>query len=175
MMGELFAIRVPIWEILLRGTCIYWFVFLIFRFVLRRDAGSLGLADILLIVLIADAAQNGMAGEYKSVSEGFVLIATLAGWNGFFDAMSFRFKWFARFAEPPAVVLVRGGKVLAANLRRHMVTRDELKSQIRAAGIDNVELVQKAVLESDGTISVIPKRGQAGKLTKQPNDRSPGA
>ena len=78
-MSSIFEFQVSPLELLVRGSLIYWFLFLLFRFILRRDAGSLGLADILVIVLIADASQNGMSGEYKSVSEAIVLVGTIAG------------------------------------------------------------------------------------------------
>jgi len=87
-MSSIFEFQVSPLELLVRGSLMYWFLFLLFRFILRRDAGSLGLADILVIVLIADASQNGMSGEYKSVSEAMVLVGTIAGWNYLFDWLS---------------------------------------------------------------------------------------
>ena len=154
-MDHLFRFEMSPWELVARGTLLYWFLFLLFRFVLRRDGGSLGIADILLVVVIADASQNAMAGEYKTVSEGILLISTIAGWNFFIDWISFHHRWFARFAEPPAVALIRHGKILRANLRREMMTLDELESQIRKSGIENVRKVKHASLEADGSISVI--------------------
>ncbi|MGH8592363.1 MAG: hypothetical protein ACREX9_04600 [Gammaproteobacteria bacterium] len=88
---ELFGLSVPVLELIIRGTAIYWFLFLIFRLVLRREIGSIGITDILFIVVLADAAQNAMAGEYKSITDGFILIATLAGWNVFLDWLNFKF------------------------------------------------------------------------------------
>ena len=70
MIGNLFQIHVPVFELVLRGTLVYWLLFCIFRFVLRRDVGAVGIADILLLVVIADAAQNAMAGGYQTVTEG---------------------------------------------------------------------------------------------------------
>ena len=67
-------------ELVVRGSLMYWFIFLLFRFLLRRDVGSIAIADILLLVLIADASQNALAGGYTSVTEGCVLVATIAGW-----------------------------------------------------------------------------------------------
>lgn len=154
-MEGLFVFHVSPWELIARGSLIYWFLFFLFRFVLRRDAGSLGLADILMIVLIADAAQNGMAGEYKSVSEAMVLVGTIAFWNYFIDWMSFRFGWFAHFAEPRVIPLVRHGRILTANLKREMVTVDELKSQLRENGIEQLHDVKHAFLEPDGRLSII--------------------
>jgi uncharacterized membrane protein YcaP (DUF421 family) len=55
----------------------YLFLFLLFRFVMRRDVGAIGIADVLLIVIIADASQNAIAGGYDSVTEGLVVVATL--------------------------------------------------------------------------------------------------
>lgn len=154
-MDALFAFHVSPWELIVRGTSIYWFLFLLFRFILRRDAGSLGLADVLMIVLIADAAQNGMAGDYKSVSEAIVLVGTIAAWNYFIDWMSFHYPWFARFAEPRVLPLVRHGRILAENLRREMLTLEALQSQLRENGIENIREVKHARLEPDGRLSVI--------------------
>ena len=66
-LGEMFAVRVPIAEIIIRGSAVYWFLFLIFRFIIRRDIGAWGIADVLLLVILADAAQNAMAGGYESL------------------------------------------------------------------------------------------------------------
>lgn len=154
-MSGLFQFHVSVGELMLRGSMVYWFLFFLFRFALRRDAGSVGLADILMVVLIADAAQNGMSGEYKSVSEAFVLIGTIAGWNYFIDWMSFRFGWFARFAQPRTVLLIRNGTLQRSNLKQQMVTETELESQLRTHGIEDLAEVKQASLEPDGSISVI--------------------
>jgi uncharacterized membrane protein YcaP (DUF421 family) len=153
------------WELVIRGSLVYWFLFFLFRFILRRDAGSVGLADILFVVLIADAAQNGMAGEYKSVGEAFVLIGTIAAWNFGIDWMSFHSPWFARFAEPRTIPLIRHGRLLRGNLRREMVTETELSSQLREHGVESAAEVKFAALEPDGSISVIQYskgRGERG-------------
>ena len=75
---DLFEIHVPVAELMLRGTLVYWLLFLIFRFILRRDVGAVGIADILLLVIVADAAQNAMSGGYDTFSEGAVLVLTTA-------------------------------------------------------------------------------------------------
>jgi len=155
MLAKLFEFQVSPWELWMRGTLIYWFLFVLFRFLLRRDSGSVGIADILVVVLIADAAQNGMAGEYKSVGEGMVLIGTIVGWNYLIDWLSFRYTWFARFAEPRVLTLIENGRVLRKNLAREMITEEELKSQLRQSGIEDPEKVKRARLEPDGHISVV--------------------
>ncbi len=155
-MAALFRFDTPAWELIVRGTMIYWFLFLLFRFVLRRDPGSNGLADILLVVLISDATQNGMAGEYKSIAEGMVLIGTIAAWNVWIDWMSFRFPWFIKFAEARMIPLIRHGRILRANLQRQMITEEDLKRQLRLQGVEDPQRVKHAALESDGSVSVVP-------------------
>lgn len=155
-MEHLFRFEMSPWELILRGTVMYWFLFLLFRFVLSRDAGSIGLADVLLVVVVADASQNAMAGEYKTVSEGVLLVVTIGAWNYFIDWMSFRYKWFSRFAERRAVPLIRHGAILRANLRREMVSDEELQSQLRLSGVEDASKVKHAMLEADGSVSVIP-------------------
>ena len=132
-------------ELIVRGTCLYWFLFLIFRFVLRRDVGGIGVADVLLVVLIADASQNAMAGGYTSVAEGLVLVATLVGWNVLIDWLSFRLRWFERIVEPKPLPLVRNGKFLHRNLRAEFLTVDELRGQLREKGVGSEAQVRVAL------------------------------
>jgi len=165
-MSELFALHVPVWELIARGSLVYWFLFVLFRFGLRRDSGSLGLADVLLVVLIADASQNGMSGEYKSVAEAMILVGTIAGWNVCIDWMAFQFPWFARFADPSVVMLIQHGRVIRRNLRREMLTVHELQSQLRQAGVMNIGEVKRATLEPDGHIGVIRYSGELSSRRK---------
>ena len=142
-------------ELVLRGTAVYWGLFLLFRFLLRRDTGSMGIADILLLVLIADASQNAMSGGYDSVADGAVLVLTIAGWSWLMDWASFRFNIVRRFAEPTPLVLVRRGRLVARNLRREHVTVPELMAALREHGIGKLAEVKIARMEADGGISVI--------------------
>lgn len=154
-LGELFAVRMPVGEILIRGTAVYWFLFLVFRFVIRRDIGALGIADVLLLVILADAAQNALAGGYESVTEGFILLATIVGWNMLLDWLAFRYRAVARFTTPRALLLVRHGRFLPLNLRRERLTPDEVMTKLREQGVAHLRDVRHAYLESDGQISVI--------------------
>lgn len=151
---SLFGIEKPILELILRGTVMYWFLFLMFRFVLRRDVGAIGIADVLLIVIIADASQNAMSGDYQSIAEGMIVVATLAFWNVLTNWLNFKLPGFQKFAEPPPLLLIRDGRILEGNMRREMLTRDELLSKLRLHGVDRVEDVKWAYMESDGEVSV---------------------
>jgi uncharacterized membrane protein YcaP (DUF421 family) len=154
-LAALFAFGVSPLEIIVRGSAMYWFLFLLFRFVLRRDAGAIGIADILLLVLIADASQNAMAGDYKTIADGMLLVATIAAWNWAMDMASFRSKAVRRLVEPMPLVLVRRGRLMHRNLRREYITTPELMASLREQGIDKLADVKIARMEADGQISVI--------------------
>jgi uncharacterized membrane protein YcaP (DUF421 family) len=164
--------KVPAWELILRGSAMYWFLFLIFRVVLRRDVGSVGVADVLFVVLVADASQNAMTGGYVSVAEGAVLVATLIGWNLLLDWLAFRFAWAYRLVEPQPLLLIRRGRVQHKHLRAEMITLAELRGQLRQHGVESFDEVKAAWFESDGQISVIKREDGAGEsVPKRPLHR----
>jgi uncharacterized membrane protein YcaP (DUF421 family) len=160
LIAELFEIHVSVPELMVRGTLVYWLLFLLFRFVLRRDVGAVGIADILLLVIVADAAQNAMSGGYDTVAEGAILIGTIIGWNWLLDFLAFHFKPVRRFATPGRLTLVRRGAPQWRNMRREFVSMDELKEKLREQGIEDLREVKVAYLEGDGQISVIRNSGQ---------------
>jgi uncharacterized membrane protein YcaP (DUF421 family) len=154
-MMELFQVHVPVPELMLRGTLVYWLLFCIFRFVLRRDVGAVGIADILLLVIIADAAQNAMSGGYDTFAEGAILVLTIVAWNWLLDMLSYKYPLVRRFATPNRLTLIKGGVLQRRNLRREYITLDELQEKLREQGIEKVADVKAAYLEGDGQISVI--------------------
>lgn len=154
-LSALFVFSAEPLEIVFRGTAAYWFLFVLFRFVLKRDAGSIAIADILLLVLIADASQNAMAASFDSLADGGLLVATIAGWSYLLDWASFRWPAMRRVFEPTALTLVRDGRINRANLRREMVTVEELMAAARQHGVESLDRVKLARLESDGRISII--------------------
>lgn len=167
--AELFSLTVSPLELVIRGTAIYWFLFALFRFLLRRDVGSIGIADVLLLVLIADASQNAMSGSYESITDGLILVVTIAGWNFALDWAAFRFDRVRSFVEPPPLLLVRNGQLLGRNLRRERVSVEELQSELRQQGMEDWSGVEKAYMESDGQISVIKmKPGDTQKPRRRP-------
>ena len=155
---EIFGLSVSPWELVIRGTAMYFFLFLLFRVVVRRRVGSIGMADILILVIIADAAQNGMSGEYKSVTEAFILVSTLIGWNMLIDWLTFRVPWLQSILEPPPLLLIDGGRILHRHLRHEFVSEDELRSKLRERGVRDPSEVDKAYMEPDGQVTVLKKK-----------------
>jgi uncharacterized membrane protein YcaP (DUF421 family) len=153
--GQVLRPDTPILEIVVRGTLVYAALFILLR-VLRRQNGALGVTDLLVIVLIADAAQNAMAGNYTSVTDGVLLVSVIIFWAWFLDFLSYHVPAVEKVVNPPRLKLVERGRALRKNMRREFVTMDELMASIRAHGIEELSRVKVAYMESDGQISVIP-------------------
>ena len=142
---------------ILRGTLTYIMLFLILRFLLKRQTGVIGIADLLVIVLIADAAQNAMAAEYKSITEGALLVLTIVFWNYALDWLGYRFPAFQRLVRSPPLPLIKDGQMLFRNMRHETITQEELNSQLRQQGIKSCDEVREAFIEGDGRISIIKR------------------
>jgi uncharacterized membrane protein YcaP (DUF421 family) len=156
--GELFGLSVSPVELIVRGTAMYLFLFALFRVVVRRRIGAVGMADVLLLVIVADAAQNGMSGEYRSITDAFILVGTIVGWNYLFDWLIFRSALLQKLLEPPPLLLIRDGQVLWRNLRHEHMSEVELTSKLREHGVTHPREVDKAYMETDGQITVIKKK-----------------
>jgi uncharacterized membrane protein YcaP (DUF421 family) len=159
-------------EIVLRGTLIYLFLFVLMR-VLHREAGQFNIADLLVVVIIADAAQNGMAGTYESVTEGVVLIGTIVAWDFGLDWASFRWSAVRRFVQPQPVTLIRDGKIQWRTMRRELITETELMGRLHQDGLQHIEDVYRCFVEADGKLSVISHE-QAKENAERKSKRETG-
>lgn len=148
---------VPPLELVLRGTVIYLGILFVVRMLLRREAAAISLPDLLMVVLLSDAAQNAMADNYNSLTDGIILVGTIILWNYTLDRLAFHVPFFARFVHPPPLPLVRNGQMLKRNMRTESISEDELMSQLRQAGVDDIAKVKVAHIEGDGRISVIKR------------------
>ncbi len=175
---EVFVPRMSVAEMFLRGTAVY-FMLLAFLRVLRRESGAIGITDLLVVVLIADAAQNAMAGDYVSITEGAMLVGTIAVWDYALDYLGYRSPFVARLLRPAPLPLVEDGRMVRRNMRREMITEEELLSQLRQHGVEGVSQVKRACLEGDGSVSVIRRDegggGDEGNDEGGGNSARPGA
>jgi uncharacterized membrane protein YcaP (DUF421 family) len=152
----MFVPTVSIFEIVLRGTAVYLSILALLR-LFRREAGTLATTDLIVIVLVADAAQNAMSADYHSITEGLVLVATIFAWNYGLDWLGFRYPWAYRLLHPAPLLLVSEGRVQRRNLRSEMLTMEDLMEQLREQGVDDVRQVKQCFLEADGRLSVLKK------------------
>ena len=159
---KLFVLTISPLELFIRGTVIYLFILVLMR-VLRREPGTVGIADLLMVVLIADASQNAMAGEYRSLLDGVILVLTIVFWNYALDWLTLRSKIVEKFTYPPPVSLFRNHRMEHRNMRKQFVTEAQLMSMLREHGIDSVADVKAVFLEGSGHVSVIPAENQKEK------------
>ena len=149
-------------EIFARGSTVYLTLFFLLRIVLRRESGGVGVTDLLVIVLIADAVQNAMAGDYHSVSDGLLLSGTLIFWSFALDWLTYHWPPFGRFVHPPPLPIVKDGRLLRANLRKELLTEADVLAEVRQQGLEDLSQVKQAFMEFDGRISVIPCEPSSG-------------
>ena len=139
----------------IRGSVIYWFLFLVLRLSGRRDVGSLSVADLLVLLLVADAAGNAMAGESTSLGDGMIVIASIVGWSVVLDRVAYYSPTVRGWLEPSRVCLVKHGRLVPHGMQQEHLTRTELIEQLRLQGIEDLGQVRRAYLESNGQFSVI--------------------
>jgi uncharacterized membrane protein YcaP (DUF421 family) len=152
---KVFAPETPVLEVLVRGSMIYLGLFTLLRVGLKRQTGNVALTDVLLIVLIADAAQNALTAEYTSIVDGLILASTVVFWSYALDWLGHKVPVIERFIHPPPLPLIKKGRMLRENMKKELITEDELMTQLRKQGVDDVAGVEVAHMEGDGSISVI--------------------
>ena len=158
-------------EIVLRGSIIYLALFFFLRVARSRHAGQMGLADILVIVLIADAVSNGMASEYRSIPEGLVLAGTIFFWSFTLDWLAYHVAWTRPILESGSRCLIRNGRLQRNAMHHELLTRDNLMSMLRERGIEGYAEVKRAYIEGDGTLSVICYKKDEERPQESPKKR----
>lgn len=166
-LARLFWPDTPLLEIVLRGSVTYLALFLLLRVVDRRTTGTVGITNLLVVVLIADAAQNAMAGEYTSITDGLLLVVTIVAWSYVLDWLGFRYPRIGRILHPPARPLVEDGKPVAASLERELISHEELMTQLRLQGIEELSEVKRASMEGNGEVSVLKQDGESEPHTSK--------
>jgi uncharacterized membrane protein YcaP (DUF421 family) len=156
-------------EIILRTAIIYFAVIAGLRLTGKREVGQMSPTDLVLLILIANAVQNAMTGPDNTVSGGLIAAATLLVLNTLVSRVARRYRPFRRIVEGNPTILIHRGKIVAANLAHEQISNDEIYQALREHGISVIEDVSLAVLEVDGSISVLKNDDLPG--TSQPHHR----
>ena len=152
-------------EIVLRTAIVYLFLVVVLRVTGKREVGQMSILELIVILIISDAVQNSMVGENTTVWGGLVAVLTLLGLDAVLRTLTGRSKRLRRAIEGEPRLLVRDGRLLTRALREERLEPADVRAAIRAQGLERVEDVHIAVLETDGSISVIPKAGGREALT----------
>ncbi len=152
---QLFAPDTPILESVVRGTVIYIAIFFLVRLLPNRQIGGVGMNDLLLLVLVASASTNSLAGDHKSLVNGMIIVSTVILWSYAFNWLGFKFPSVQRLFQAAPKVVIKDGQMQEDVMQAELLTEEELKGKLRRQGTEDISKVRKAYIESDGQISVI--------------------
>jgi uncharacterized membrane protein YcaP (DUF421 family) len=144
-------------DIAIRGIVLYLFVYLLTRVTGRRELSSLEPFDLVLLIVLGDAIQQGLTQDDYSVTGAVIAVGTIAGLQVLTSWSAFRFPSVRRLLNGHPIVLVQDGRVIERNLRRERLTIDDLTETARANQVASLEDVQWAIFEPSGSISFITK------------------
>ena len=154
----MFELSMPVWEFVLRAVVVYVVLLAMIRLSGKRTMGQFTPFDVLLIVLLGNAVQNALLGSDESLSGGLLLAAVLIALNWVTGFLSSRNRAAEKLIEGVPVVLARHGQLFEPVLRRELVSRNDFDEALRQNGELRLDDVEIAILETDGRISVVPKK-----------------
>ena len=143
-------------EVVIRTAIVYLFLLAVFRITGKREVGQMSVLELVVVLVVSDAVQNSMVGENITIWGGLVAVATLLGLDLALKALTGRSRRFRRAIEGEPRLLVRDGRVLERALKDEDVDIEEVRTAVRHHGLARIEDVRLAVLETDGSISIIP-------------------
>jgi uncharacterized membrane protein YcaP (DUF421 family) len=145
-------------DAVLRALSVYLILMLLFRISGRRTLGQVPTFDFVLLLVVGEATQQALLGEDFSITHATVVIATLIGLNRASDYFSWRFGPFKRATESVPVVLLHDGKLLQDVMAKEHLSEDDILSAARSTrGLESLEQIKYAVMETSGGISIVPR------------------
>jgi uncharacterized membrane protein YcaP (DUF421 family) len=154
-------------EILLRTVAVYLVILVGLRLAGKREIGQLTVFDLVVLLLIANAVQNAMVGPDTSLLGGILAAVVLLLVNALVARLRYKWPRLRHLVEGTPTLLVLRGETIPEHMRREGVDEDMLSAALREHGITDIQGVEMAVLETDGSISVVPV-GQVVRRVKKP-------
>ena len=154
------------WEFPLRAVVVYAFLLVLLRLTGKRQVGQMDPFDLVLLLVLSNAVQNSMNGGDNSITGGLILATTLVGLNWLVAFATFLSKKLELLIEGQPIVLIHNGHINSRAMRSAQLTHHELESSLRAAGCCGPHDVRFAVLENNGSITVIPRKEQENETKK---------
>jgi uncharacterized membrane protein YcaP (DUF421 family) len=145
-------------DLVIRATVVFFFIFLVTRIAGRRELSALEPFDLILLVVLGDLVQQGITQSDQSVTGTLIVISTITLLSVGVSFASFRSKKARLITEGEPIILVQDGQVIERNLRRERLTHGDLEEEARRQQVASLGDIRWAILENEGTISVIPKR-----------------
>jgi uncharacterized membrane protein YcaP (DUF421 family) len=144
-------------DIVLRGIAVFFALFLLMRVIGKRELSKLEPFDLILLIILGDAVQQGLTQDDYSLTGALLAIGTIAVLQVAFSYLNFRFPRLRPLLNGEPIIVVQDGKAIERNLKRERLTLDDVAESARLQGIGSLEDVAWGVLETSGTISFIKK------------------
>jgi uncharacterized membrane protein YcaP (DUF421 family) len=144
-------------DLVLRAIFVFAFILLLTRVIGKRELGSLQPFDLVLLIILGDAMQQGLTQDDYSLTGAVLVVGTIAVLQVFVSWISFRFPRTRPILEGEPVIIVEDGKPIQRNLDRERLTIEDIAEEARRQQIAHLSEVRFAILETSGTISFIKK------------------
>ena len=167
-MQHFLELSAPWWQFVLRAVVIYILVMVLIRVSGKRSVGQFTPFDLVLLILIGNAVQNGLNGGDNSVTGAAILAGTLIALNYLVAFLTARHKRFRKLVEGVPVVLARNGELFHDILKRELVSEADFREVLRMNDIDSLADVHIAWLETNGHISIVSTKALKGAEPRQP-------
>jgi uncharacterized membrane protein YcaP (DUF421 family) len=154
---SIFHLDLTVSEKVIRSVLSYFFLVVALRVVGKRELGQTNTLDLVVLLLIANAVQNGIIGDDLSVTGAVIGAVTLFAINELFNRTTYLLPWTGRALEGDPTYLVRKGKPDRRELFKASISLPELRSIARRQGFDNLDDVKTAILETNGAVSIFDK------------------
>jgi uncharacterized membrane protein YcaP (DUF421 family) len=161
-----FDLGTPAWEIVVRSLLVYAAVLVGLRLAGKRELGQMTVFDLVVILLIANAVQNAMVGPDLSVQGGILAAFVLLAVNRVVVFLRLHQSAWGRLVEGTPTVLVEDGQLIEPHLRKEGLERSEIEMVMREHGVESLDRVRLAVLETDGSISIVPATSDVVRTRK---------
>ncbi|MCE9545630.1 MAG: DUF421 domain-containing protein [Planctomycetia bacterium] len=152
----MFNVAVPYWELVLRSVIVYGFLIILLRMTGKRQVGQLAPFDLVLLLVLSNSVQNSMNAGDNSLVGGLLSASTLIGLNYVVGFATYHNKRIEAMIEGRPQVLIHNGQLYEDAMSRAKLTHHELNAALRQAGCTTVACVHSAILENNGSISVVP-------------------
>ena len=144
-------------DIVLRATAIFFFLYVLMRVIGRRELSTLEPFDLILLVILGDAVQQGLTQDDYSLTGAFLAVGTIAILQLGTSFVNFHFPRLRPILDGEPIVVVQDGQPIERNMRRERITLDDLAAEARRQNLASLDDVRLAVLEATGSISIIPR------------------
>ena len=145
-------------DLTIRAVTLFFFVFLITRVIGRRELSSLEPFDLILLIVMGDAIQQGLTQDDYSVTGALIVIGTFAILQVLVSYVSYRFPRMRPVLDGEPIVIVQDGRAIERNMKRERITLEEVTVEARQQQVASLDDIAWAVLETSGKISIIPKQ-----------------